>query len=232
MKITKTTRFIAAMLVAMMAIGMLFSVGCSNSGGNKATQEPAPIDGGNEADGFIPADITIMAPDDGSLVDQDYAITVIDGAPVLIGYDSNGEKIIEQELPDEFLEVGIIRVLMKDAANKNFCCYGYEETPDEWNDLGPKSRSALGCTFYYQCADRCITLDAAMAREYSVITTDGNGIFVGFDTYYLLYEPAEGEELQGGFDAMKLQVMVDGKYDHAIDNLSDCFTQVELDYVD
>ena len=41
--------------------------------------------------------------------------------------------------------------------------------------------------------------------------------------------PPEGEEMQAGFDAMKLQIMINGKFDRAIDNLSDCFEQVELE---
>ena len=35
--------------------------------------------------------------------------------------------------------------------------------------------------------------------------------------------------MQAGFDAMKLQIMINGKFDRAIDNLSDCFEQVELE---
>ena len=74
------------------------------------------------------------------------------------------------------------------------------------------------------------TLDVQGVKIYNLTLVDGkDGVFVGFDDYYLLYKPAEGEEMQAGFDAMKLQIMINGKFDPAIDNLSDCFEQVELE---
>lgn len=231
MKTSKLTRLLAIALIAMFTLGMLASFGCDGQESNTTTPPQNNNDDGEKNTGFFPSDITIDIPDDGSLTDSAYGISIREGSPWLIGYSKDGEKIIEQELPEEFLEVGVIRVMMKDIENLKFTCCGYEETLEEWKDLSVKQRSALGCVFYYQSGEKCCLLDAKMAREYSVITADGDGVFVGFDDYYLLYKPAEGEEMQAGFDAMKLQIMINGKFDRAIDNLSNCFEQVDLEPV-
>ncbi len=200
---------LAAGIMIALAISMMAFIGCSsNPTGNDPTKAPENPGGVQAGRGGIPEDINIDISDDGALKDSNYCITIRDGKPWLLGYYTNGDKIIEQQLPDEFLDdINLIRVKLWDAEKLRITCLGYTETLEEWNDLSQKSRGKLPCLYYYQSAGVYCMFNSTYNREYSVIDEEGNGIFVGFDDVYMTYTPGSGETMSGGFDATHLNIM-------------------------
>lgn len=207
MKHSRLTRLLAVGLLIAFAIASLAFTGCSNKPADQQTPVPNNTDDSKAAHRFIPSDVTIDISDDGTLTDSEYGISIRDNSPWLIGYNAAGEKIIEQKLPDEFLDVSLIRVKLWDAEKLRITCTGYEETLKEWNDMSQKTRGKLPCLFYYQSAGVYCMFNATYSREFSVICEDGTGVFVGFDDVYKSYTPAEGETMAGGFDATHLNIM-------------------------
>lgn len=206
MKYSRLTRLLSAALLIAFAISTLAFVGCNS--GNKTSDNPTKSpDDSQSSSSFIPSDITIDIPDDGALKDSSYGISIRDGAPWLIGYSANGDKIVEQKLPDDFLEVSLIRVKLWDAEKLRLTCLGYDTSIEEWNELSQKERGKLSCKYYYQSSGNYCMFDATYNREYSIINEDGAGIFVGFDDVYKIYTPSDDETMAGGFDATHLNIM-------------------------
>lgn len=207
MKHSRLTRLLAVGLLIAFAIATLAFTGCSNKPTDQQTPAPNSPDDPQTTHKFIPSDVTIDIPDDGTLTDSEYGISIRDNSPWLVGYNAAGEKIIEQQLPDEFLDVSLIRVKLWDAEKLRITCTGYDVTLDEWNEMGQKERGKLPSLFYYQSSGVYCMFNATYSREFSVICEDGTGIFVGFDDVYKSYTPAEGETIAGGFDATHLNIM-------------------------